>query len=262
MMKFSLVLFFLFLSVSGFAQQNNFFTGGNEKSNYNTVADFQKHYLYNMYYNEVNDVDELINGREYIPYYYRAKLKPILFNKRKHTASVDLNGRIYDSISLQYDTYLDELVYVDSTRVINLNIYQIALNKDPIEGFGLYFGYDSLFFRHFNSEKVHDFNLPEGFYEVVYNGKSKYIIKHQSVAIEKEGIDEYYYRPAAYISLGEGFYKIRSSKGFIKLFGEKSNEMKKYLQVNRINTRKADKKQIVKVLKYYDSLVSSENQTK
>jgi len=254
MLKISFPIFFFLLTISGVAQQAVSFYGDTEKRGNSSISDLQQKYMYDVYYKEVGDIDELINGREYVPYYYRSKFKPVLFPDKNYTTSLSLNGRKYDSISLQYDTYLDEIVYCDSTKVINNRIYQIALNKDPVDGFGIYFGQDSLFFSHLEPESEPKFNLPEGFYEIVYNGRSKYIIKHFSIIIEKDGIDEYFYRTASYVMTGDGYFRVRSTGGFIKLFGEGSDDIRKFIRSNKIDIRKADKRQITLVLKHYDSL--------
>ena len=75
-----------------------------------------------------------------------------------------------------------------------------------------------------------------------------------------EGIEEYIYTPADYVMVGDVFSRIKSSKGFIKLFGEKSEKIRQFIRTNNVNIRKADKKQIASVLKYYDSLIASEKQ--
>ena len=38
------------------------------------------------------------------------------------------------------------------------------------------------------SQNVHEINLKEGFYEIAYEGTSKYIIKHESSFYVKEGL--------------------------------------------------------------------------
>jgi len=50
-------------------------------------------------------------------------------------------------MTLQYDTFLDEVIYTDTSRTINYMFPQIALNKDIVEGFNLYLENDSLIFR-------------------------------------------------------------------------------------------------------------------
>jgi hypothetical protein len=258
MIKILLPFLFLIFSIfPGIAQQTLNLSGDNE-NNYRTVLDFQKDYLYKFYYQKVGGTDELINGRDYVPYYHKSKLKPLLFIGKKHTASIILNGRRYNNITLEYDTFLDEVIYSDSSKMINDRSFNIALNKDPVNGFDLYFGQDSLIFRHFRSEDLIKSDLHDGFYESLYDGKSKFIIKHQSFVLEKDGSEEYIYTPAYYIKVDNVFSRIRTSKGFIKLFGNRSDEVKKFMRTHKVNIRKGDKKKIISVMKYYDSLMPSE----
>ena len=260
MLKISFQILILLFTFPGIAQQSLTIAGEYSKDYSKTVLDYQRDYLYKFYYQKVGGTDELINGRDYIPYYSRAKLKPLLLDEKKRTASIILNGRRYNNLSLEYDTFLDEVIYSDGNKVINGGLFKIALNKDPVDGFSLYFDQDSLIFRHFKSEDVKKSNLPEGFYEIVYSGASKFIIKHQSFVLVMEGIEEYIYTPADYVMVGDVFSRIKSSKGFIKLFGEKSEKIRQFIRTNNVNIRKADKKQIASVLKYYDSLIASEKQ--
>ena len=53
------------------------------------------------------------------------------------------------------------------------------------------------------------------------------------------------------------YTKISNKRVFLKLFGEKSDAVKKFLRTNKVHIRKADKYEIVTVLKYYDSLILS-----
>ena len=100
-------------------------------------------------------------------------------------------------------------------------------------------------------------NLTEGFYEIVYTGRSKYIIRHTSSFYVREGLNEYKYAPENYINVGDGYYRVKSKGSLLKLFGEKSGEMKKYLHMARIRIKQADKNQIASILKFYDSLLTS-----
>ena len=252
-MKFSITLLTLFLTIQGFSQSFELNGGnGNIKSSDKAGSEVQP--LYEFYYQSVGIVDRLINGKEYIPYYFRSKLKPLLNYGIPRSASIILGGRTYNDLSLQYDTYLDELIYTDTTRIYKNIVYQIALNKDPIDGFNLYFGSDSLFFRNFSKSREKNFTMEEGFYEVVYNGMSKYIVRHKSAAIEKDGVEEYYYKPAGFVMISDSYTRIRSTRGFLKLLGGKSEEVKKFMRDNGIKISKAEKKEIAKVLYYYDNL--------
>jgi len=255
MKRISLSFFIICFAFQGIAQQ--FFTSPGDKAvnKLGTILDAQIDYLYSIYYQKIGGVDELKNGREYIPYYPHSRLKPLLFVDQSRTASLLLNGRKYENLTLEYDTYSDAVIYYDTTKLINNRYYQIALNKDPIGFFTLYFGLDSLLFRYLQFDDVDNTKLQSGFYEIAYEGKSRYIIKHKSVVHEKDGVDEYFYSPAKYVLVGNEYFRIRSSRGFLKLFGEKTNQVKKYMQSAPINIKNAEKRQIVNVLKYYDTLI-------
>jgi hypothetical protein len=255
MLRFAAVFFFLFFGCLVNAQKFLTLSDQHDKLNYKAISDSQISSLFTIYNQRIDVSNELINGRDYVPYYYRSESKPLLFNEKKHTGSLVLNGKKYDNLSLDYDTYLDELIYSDITKFFVDKQLMITLNKDLFDGFTLHIENDSLVFRHFKSGNGSKFNLPDGFYEVVYNGKSKYIIKHQSSVTREQSIEEYIYSTTDYVMVGEDYSRVRSKKGLVKLFAGKSREIKKFMRTSRIHNRKMDKKQISSVLKYYDTMI-------
>jgi hypothetical protein len=262
MLRFSVSFFSLFLSYLVIGQQFLTFSDNYEKINYKAISDYQITYLFTIYNQGIDVSNELINGKDYIRYFNRSKNKPLLFKEKKQTGSLVLNGRRFDNLTLEYDTHLDELIYSDSSKIFVDKLLQIALNKDPVDGFILYSDNDSLIFRHFKPHDGVKFNLPEGFYEVVYDGKSIYIIKHQSLVTHEESINEYLYSPAGYVKVGENFSRTRTKKGLVNLFGEKSREIKKFMRTSGIHNWKLDKKQIASVLMFYDTVLSDTKQPK
>jgi hypothetical protein len=215
----------------------------------------QSDYISHLYYAKIETPRELINGKEYESYYQRSEIKPLLFPGKIRTASIFTQTRRYDNLSIQYDTFLDEVIYTDTSRTVNFRFPQIALNKDILEGFNLYFENDSLKFRNYRLAECLQKNLMEGFYEVVYEGRSSYLIKHRSSYYQRQGLNNYKYAPENYISVGGPFYKIKNKKSLLGLFGEKSGQIDNYLHISRIKLKRADKNQIMSVLKLYDSLV-------
>jgi hypothetical protein len=221
---------------------------------YDYIHSCQVRYIDSLYLARVNTADELINGREYIPYYLKCRISPLLYENKHRNGSMLLNGRLYRNLTLEYDTYLDQLIYSDSTKLIDDRIFKIAMNKDPVEEFRLYFAGDSMIFRHFRNDGNSAFSLPDGFYEVVYDGNSQFIVKHQSRLIEKDGLYEYRYLPVRYLSTGKGFTKVRSSRSFLKMMGKYSPSVKMYMRSNGIHFQKADNDGISAVMRYYDSI--------
>jgi len=254
--KILMNIILLFCSISGIAQSSDQFITDKGEDVYGNLSGSQVNYLHKIYSMKIGTADELINGRDYIPYYFHSKFKPLLFANKNHPGSVTLNGRKYSNITLKYDTYTDEVIYFDTARTFNYRLYEVSLNKDNIDCFELYFDNDTLNFKYFEGKTAVNQNFQAGFYEVVYDGVSKYLIRHRSSVVERNGTDEYFYSPVGYISLGDGYSKITSLRQFARLFGERSDDVKEFINQRKINIRKADKNQILSVLKFYDSQIT------
>ena len=258
MLRISLSIFLiLFSAFPVISQKSLTISDENSRDNCIRLLESQKYFVYNFYYQKVGNTDELINGKEYIPYYLRSTLKPILFIDKSAVASIIFKGREYKNIILEYDTYLDEVIYSDPTRFIYSRIYTIELNKDHIESFVLNFGNESLFFRNIKARDAVNSNLHEGFYEVVWEGAGSYLIRHYSTVVKKDGVDEYFNKTENYIKIGNVYKRISSSKEFLRLFGDEADKIRKFMRSCNIDIRRADKKQIVAVLTYYDTRVNS-----
>ena len=93
----------------------------------------------------------------------------------------------------------------------------------------------------------------------LYEGDCRFLIKHISSRYKYEAIDEYSYNPVRYLKIGDEYSRLSSKKQFIALFGDRSDEIRKFLRDNGIWFRKADKRQIVDVLKFYENLNSGVN---
>jgi hypothetical protein len=254
MVKYSLPVVFLFFSLKVFTQHPVPFYQNSINDIFATYEKDQIELLYELYYHKIDPSYELINGRGYFRYYHRSGLKPILFSGKDHSSSLTLKGRKYDNITLDFDTYTDEVIYTDSTRICVYSPLMVAINKDYVDGFEFYNGNDTIFFRYFSKETDPLFDLNDGYYEVVSDKESKYLIKHISFLKKLPGTDEYTYLKVGYVNIGNGFSKISTSRQFIKIFGARSDEVRKYIKESGIKIRDANKEQIMCVLKYHDSL--------
>jgi hypothetical protein len=113
-------------------------------------------------------------------------------------------------------------------------------------------------FKYFNTAQSSAINLKEGFYEIAYEGKSRYLIKHVSTFYVREGLNEYKYSPENYISTDGKFSKVSGKGSLLKLFGEKAPEVKKFLHSSRIRIGQAGKNEYISILKFYDSLTKAQ----
>jgi hypothetical protein len=257
-MKIPFQLLLLLITITSAGQNGNLFNTNplNSQGNtpINSLIDKQKEYIRNSYSAQVETPKELINGKEYESYYSRSPFKPLLFINKARTASLLTRTRRYNNLTLQYDTFLDEVIYTDTSKTINFLFPQIALNNDIIEGFNLYFPDDSAIFRYFRQPECKEMNLKEGFYEIAYQGKSEYLIKHESSFYVREGLPNYEYKPKNYVSVGGKFFVIKNKKSLLSLFGSKAGVVKQYLHSSRIRIKQMNKSQFVSILKFYDSL--------
>jgi hypothetical protein len=210
--------------------------------------------LYSLYYKYVSAPNELINGKEYVPYSFYSKTSPLLFSGTIFRTTLKVKGREYHDVRLQYDTFLDELVYTDTSRIIDDTYRRIALNKDIVDGFDFVYHGDSMRFRNM---KFGDAGMKDGFYEIAYGGKTEFIIRHESSQYTYDALSEYKYSPARFIRAGGKYILIKDNKTFLKAFGPLSGEVKKYLKESRIRIKRADINQIVSVLSHFDALQKS-----
>lgn len=222
------------------------------------MALFQTNDIKKLYFQEVSDPKEFINGKEYLLYYYRSNTSPLLLLGKEFNAVLFMNDRKYKNIKLQYDTYLDEVIYTDTSIMINSQFPRIALNNFIVQGFSLFMDFDSLIFKYLRFPENRGKNIPEGFYELARDGRSSLIIKHMSKQYMKQGVYEYDYNPVMYVSLGDSYRKVKNKKEFLLMFGEYSLEIKKFIKESNIRIKQAGKNDINRVLKHYESLLSSE----
>jgi hypothetical protein len=207
-----------------------------------------------LYLQSLEQPKELINGKEYQSYYARSEYKPLLFPKQKRTASIITKSRQYNNITLDYDTYLDELIYTDTSRTVNFRFPQVALNKDNVDGFVMNFEEGKMTFRNFRMPESEGMGLAEGFYEVAYEGKCSMLIQHKSSIYQKDGIYNYNYSPRYLIRTGRKYENIRTEKDLLQVFGEKAKQVKTFIRTSKIKFRKADKNEIISILRFYDSV--------
>ncbi len=243
---------FLLYAVSVYAQQPSSGISGTRINTYAAIEASDNVFLDSLYTVMTGTRYSFINGHDYFPYHYRAKQKPLLLYGKERTASITVSGRKYENVVLQYDTFTDEVIFSEMDNNFGDKIYQIAINKDIISSFTLFFRDDTLRFKYFR-EPESGMGLPAGFYEVAYDGHSSYLVKHRSAVHQRNGIDEYYYSPVGYVMTSNGYQKTVSNKNFIKLFGSRSADMRRIIDQRGLNIRKAGKGEIISTLKLFDA---------
>ena len=212
----------------------------------------------NVYMASVSHQNEFVNGKEFIPYFYRSKTSPFMFSGTPFITTLYFNGRTYHDVALQYDTYTDEAVFTDTTRMFHSELPRVALNKDLMEGFDFVFNRQIYKFRYLRVRSEAPGLPGDGYYDLVYEGPSEFLVKHRGLVYQKDAIDEYKYSDVKYILSHNEFRKVVNLREFLSLFGDRSREVKSFIQERKIRFRKADKTEVAAILEYYDSLSKQE----
>jgi len=240
-------------SVLVHAQSISLSAADNGRKN-SSINEVKKNNLFEFYSKNINPFLNLINGSEYFPYYSQSSQKPVLNWGEKYSSCIVINGIMYKDILLEYDTYMDDVLFIDGSRSFRGGPLRIALNKENINFFELIKYNDTLNFKYFRNSSA--FNLKEGFYEDVYHGRSIFLIRHSSHLTIINGKNEYPYHPVSYVDAGNGFMKFKTVRQLIRLLGNYSPEVRKYCRKQGIPGGSKDKKQISAVLMQYDDLKS------
>ncbi|HNW56768.1 MAG TPA: hypothetical protein PLR88_10190 [Bacteroidales bacterium] len=250
-------LFFIplmFLSIAAYAQRPDAVKTYKGNDAYACLENKEIEELYKLYSGRIESSYDFICGREHYPYYFNSESKPILFYGKKHSSLITIKGRTYNNYSLNYDTNKDQLIYLDTINRMAYRPFGMALNRDNINNFVFAYKDDTLSFRFFSKDDDPTFNLPDGFYQVVYYGTSKYLIKYISSAVIHGSDTEYFYSPVGFLNTGKGYVKVKMNSQFIRQFGASSRDIRKYMSRTGIKFRRADKRELNCVLKYYDNL--------
>jgi hypothetical protein len=149
MVKTIITELLLLVSIAGFSQTIQLPINTDNGELFVRIDKDQLIDLDSLYVVESGCGSDFISGREYRGYYFRSDHKPVLFFGTERTASLVYKGRTYSNLVLQYDTYLDELIYMVYD---NWNASQVAFNHDNISRFDLYFNGDTLSFRYISDQ--------------------------------------------------------------------------------------------------------------
>ena len=246
---FTLALIYgLSVTRSSFAQ-----SASADQSVLQNTEETQKAFLRAYYSNGSGFENDLVFGQEYYAYHIRTQNKPLMYNDNLYTSSIIFDGKYYDGIKLQYDTYTDEVVYIDLDLFLNFTSYQIALNEDKTEKFSFYRYGDTLNFYRIDEAES---NLEPRFYEVPYQEHTRFAIKYYSAVYMEKSIDQFRIKKAYYLDAGNGFFRFRNKRQFLNIFGEEADKVKSIIDDNNIRFSRNEKSSIVHILKEYDQTLS------
>jgi hypothetical protein len=190
----------------------------------------------------------LYNGSEYIGYDPRIRGIPYYEADGFEKGFLAYNHCILSNVALNYDIVRDEVLstrYNDNVRI------RLAIEKIDSFSLGIHF------FMWINPDIGSSSVLHAGFYERVYNGKSKFFIKRRKLYRQKrdaEPDDKGWFEESDHFFVWYGlkFHEIHGKNDLFILFGKSNKEVKKFLRKKGIKYRKDKEKAIYMALAFFD----------
>ncbi len=205
-------------------------------------------YPVSLYKNATSISQNLYNGRQY--YVYDARMEEHQFYQQRRwlNGMVLYDGQRFDSIPILYDIFHDEVV------IRHFNGDHILLQTVKVDSFIV----DQHHFARLESGKDINPQMRTGFYDVVYGGKSRTLVRRtksrQEKIVDKRVIAYYPEKNFFYVFKDGRYHSVHTKKSMLELFEDRKRELRKVLRENKIKFRKSRELAIVKMVETYDNL--------
>jgi hypothetical protein len=160
--------------------------------------------------------------------------------------TVTYRGFRFENVPVIYDVFRDEII----TKVDD-DFTAFALINEWVLNFSLH---NHNFIRivvNFDSE------IKTGFYDVIWDGKIKVLVKRTKSIQEKldNTVQKYFLPSTSYFIEKDGkYYKINSESAFMSLFKSEKQLFRKKIKENKLNFRKNPEEVLVTLASYYNTL--------
>ncbi|MCF0053066.1 hypothetical protein MUK70_20135 [Dyadobacter chenwenxiniae] len=201
-----------------------------------------------LYKAATSQSQNLYNGRQYYVYDNRSEEHQFFEFRKWHNGVLMYDGQRFDSIPMLYDIFKDEVI------IKHFNGDHILLQSEKID----YFYVDNHTFERLEAGKHINEQMRTGFYDVLYNGKTRTIVRRvkqrQEKIVDKMVIALYPQKNNIFVKKGDRYYGVGSKKSALNLFPEYKRELRKVLKDQKIKFRKNREVAIVTIVETYDKL--------
>jgi len=241
---YTIVLFFLVMKpLCSFGQKDS-----SEQNGISLETPPETSYPVSLYKAATSQSQNLYNGRLYFIYDARMEEHQFFEERKWKKGIVFYEGQRFDSISLMYDIFKDELV------IRHLNGDPMLLQSEKVS----YFWNDGHTFKRFESGKDISPQMRTGFYDLVYNGKTQLLVRRtkqrQEKIVDKRVITYFPEKNFYYIKKDGRYNFVRSKKSVLALFPEHKKQLRKALRDANIAFRPARETAIARMVATYDAL--------
>ncbi len=236
MIKFlkQLYILFLFLNCSSAYSQNAF-----DSSVTKAVA---------VYTNLINLNAHLYNGSEYVDYDHKIKGNPFFESAYLYNGEIFYDGVSYKNVAMFYDILNDDVV------IKNYNDTAMILVKEKVSAFNFL----NHSFVNIAADSILTNAKTAGFYDVLYNGNVKLIVKRKKEIVEKiitqNSESSFIEKDNYYILKNEILYAVRDKNSVLDVLKENKKDIEKFLHQSKLKYKKNPELTMIKMVVYYDAL--------
>jgi len=190
-----------------------------------------------------------ILGRQHLPVANKV-IHPYFNNNEWVKGTLVFMNKSYPAENLKYDIETDKLIYLMYTLDFRMNL--IALDQNFISEFQM----QNTPFRYYqNLKNSRDTKLKDGYYEVVYNGNLKFLVRHEKSPTIDENSSYMNYKLSTnlYLLKDGKMIGVRSMTKLINQLKDKKKELKKYVRDNYLKLNTSDYSSAATVLKFYEN---------
>ena len=199
---------------------------------------------------------EFVNGRLHIPRLLY-NTHPYFSGNAWKTGRITYKNRIFEISDkrLKYDLYADELIYLNIT---DSSSYSIELNKEFIPLFFIE-NHEFQVLDDIETKKIKKYEI--GYYEVLYNGKTKlYKRWKKEPEIDNTKMKTAYLESSfMLVKKDEQYFEINSLLKLKALLRDRRKEVAKFISNVIVPLNTSTEEKMISILEYYDSIKFEKN---
>ncbi|OFY61142.1 MAG: hypothetical protein A2Y71_00310 [Bacteroidetes bacterium RBG_13_42_15] len=191
----------------------------------------------------------LYNGRVWRNLYSRVRGNQFLFTEMFMPGTVSVSGKLFTGLELKYDIYNDELLIRSAQGII------LQLNKEMVDGFTIEYNkrkYD------FQKLEVNTDGPGEGYFNILYKGKSELLVKYKK-GIQLLAVDDTYdlfnQYNRIYLNKDGEMHLINKKKNIINLFSGTNKDIMRFIKSRRLKVTRKDPDSFIPLVVFCDNLI-------
>jgi hypothetical protein len=201
-----------------------------------------RHYSIQHYEKQLKGESQLFNGGDYSRYVPLRDEHPYFLSNDWQEGSLVYDHQRYDNLWLQYDITTDQLL-IENYHYSNT----IQLVKEQVQAFAL---------GNRNFIQLQHPSLTSGYYELLYDGKTRAIARHMKNFQKEIQSGQLYHKflekTAYFLLINEQYSTVTNKGSVLRLFGERKQAVKRAFKGKNISFGANKARSIAMLSQLYD----------